>query len=263
MRERQQEIPVKSVIFTIDDGFEEQITLGGELFARYDIPLTCFVITDFIDGKLWSWDDQLHYMIKNTPLMSLALRDQAGVVINLDCSSGTKKMEATRWMQIHLKNSDQTSIYELVKGYYPLAEVDIPTSPPFGYRPTSWDAVRRFTQQGHRIAPHSKTHRMLARLSDEESRDEIAGSIQRVREMVSESCAVFAYPTGRRQDYGQREIETLKENGIHHAVDTVAEHAVASSAPFALPRFPLPDYSANFLQYLTYIELLKNKLRRR
>ncbi|MFM7272761.1 MAG: hypothetical protein ACKO4A_02760, partial [Gammaproteobacteria bacterium] len=43
-------LPERSVVFTIDDGFKDQFECVGPLFARYEAPLTCFVITGFLDG---------------------------------------------------------------------------------------------------------------------------------------------------------------------------------------------------------------------
>ena len=46
-------LPVKSVAFTVDDGFADQFEHPVPNFNQYDIPLTCFVITGMFNGALW------------------------------------------------------------------------------------------------------------------------------------------------------------------------------------------------------------------
>lgn len=58
-------IPPNSVIFTIDDGFIDQYVIAGPLFSEYDIPLTYFLVTDFIDNKIWPWDAQINYIFEH------------------------------------------------------------------------------------------------------------------------------------------------------------------------------------------------------
>ena len=63
-------------MFTIDDGFIDHHDIAGPLFADYDIPLTFFLVTGFIDGELWPWDDQLSYAIGRRRFRRLYARCQ-------------------------------------------------------------------------------------------------------------------------------------------------------------------------------------------
>lgn len=256
-------VPDRSVIFTVDDGFVDQIVLGGEVFSHYDVPLTCFVVTDFLDGKIWPWFEQVHYIIQQTALLTLSLPTPDGNFVELNCSTVDKKRAAIRIMKDRIKNCDQGGIYSHIEKYYVLAEIERPSGVPSEYEPASWEDASRFARRGHEIAAHTKTHRVLSRLSDSESRSEIIGSIARLREMGHSSLGSFAYPNGRHCDYNQREIDILKEVGIQCAVNAVAEHALHYSPMYHLPRFPLPDEFGDFLQCLTYVELLKKRIQER
>ena len=256
-----EKVKPKSVIFTIDDGFYDQYEIGGTLFGDYEIPLTCFVITDFLDGLLWPWDDQLIYILSNTTFknLSIQLPDQSQFSINFN-EPEEAVYKSTRQLRNLIKGMNQSSIYEWLRHLYNQLEVEQALEAPYDYRPMSWNDAQKFIDNGHHIAPHTKTHRILSQLSDIEAHDEITGSIIKVKEMLKGSSNVFAYPTGRTIDYGEREISLLKDSGIYGAVSTKPEHAHNAMDPYNLPRFTFPETKFDFIQYLTFFEKLKNML---
>src|SRR5262245_50749795 len=55
--------PRGAVAFTIDDGYLEQATVAAPIFSEFDCPVTTFVTTGLLDGKLWFWWDQIEYIL--------------------------------------------------------------------------------------------------------------------------------------------------------------------------------------------------------
>jgi peptidoglycan/xylan/chitin deacetylase (PgdA/CDA1 family) len=49
--ELQEQIPEKSVVITIDDGWKSLYTIAYPILKKYNFPATLFVYTDFIGGK--------------------------------------------------------------------------------------------------------------------------------------------------------------------------------------------------------------------
>jgi hypothetical protein len=67
--------PVKrAVAFTIDDGYFDHAEIAAPIFSEFDCPLTCFVTTGFLDGKVWFWWDRLMYIFENTKLNEITSR---------------------------------------------------------------------------------------------------------------------------------------------------------------------------------------------
>lgn len=253
-------LPDRCVAFTIDDGFTDQVEVAGELFSAFDVPLTCFVITDFIDGNLWPWDDQVAYVLATSERQSfdVALPNQTKFTVRLAerAVSRQKIREQIRLLRDRLKSMQQDALYPWLQQLYRAAEVDVPTQPPPDYQPISWQDARRFVARGHSIAPHTQTHRILSQLSPDVSRNEIANSVRRVGEMLGVAPKVFAYPTGREGDFGDREMNILRDDfGMLGAVSTVRRAATANDNLMALPRFSLPTDMTQFVRYLTFIEL--------
>src|SRR5689334_9960024 len=51
-RLREREPLERAVAFTIDDGYYDVGQIAAPIFADFDCPVTVFVITDFLDGKI-------------------------------------------------------------------------------------------------------------------------------------------------------------------------------------------------------------------
>jgi len=254
-------LPEKSVVFTVDDGYSDQFEHLAPIFSQYDIPLTCFVITGMLDGELWPWDDQVKYIITTTKIKSFSVNLPDGEKICCNLDQGRESI-MTNSIRFKLRNQDQTHLYDWLQNLYNVAEVDIPLQPPPRYRAASWEQANEFVRNGHSIAAHSKTHRILSRLNDTEARDEIIGSYQYLKSRIPESADIFAYPTGRPTDFGVREENVIMNSPIIGAVSTVPDSVRKGYTLAALPRFGLPDRMSGFLQYLSFIEVFKNKVRK-
>jgi len=228
-------IEPKTLVFTIDDGFYDQFEYGSPLFGEFDIPLTCFVITDFL-------------VLPENQTLSFS-------------NTSENCMHNINQLRNKLKTLDQTNLYDWLKYFYNEAEVETPTKPPKDYQPMSWLNAQKFIDSGHKIAPHTKTHRILSQLDDKTSETEIIDSYNRVKKMLNNSCNVFAYPTGRVVDYSKREKLILERNQIPCAVNTQAFHFKPTINPFDMPRFSLPESRFDFIQYLSFFEELKCRIK--
>ena len=253
-------LPRKSVVFTVDDGFADQFEQLAPIFSQYDVPLTCFLITDMLDGILWPWDDQVKYIISATKLSSFLakLPNDEQFLCNFDGEGAEVVIEKLRF---RLKNQDQTQLYDWLQNLYNVAEVDVPNQPPLQYKSASWEQANEFVDNGHSVAAHTKTHRILSRLNDTEVREEILGSYEYLKKRIPGSSDMFAYPTGRSTDFGVREENIIKDSPIICAVSTIHDAVRMGCELTALPRYTFPNNVGDFLQCLSFIEILKKKVR--
>ena len=67
-------LPRKSVVFTMDDGFEDQPRIAAPVFREFDCPVTIFLITGMLDKKLWPWDDRVAHMMNETQQQSISIK---------------------------------------------------------------------------------------------------------------------------------------------------------------------------------------------
>lgn len=262
-------LPSRTAVFTIDDGFEDQYQFAS-IFENYDYPLTYYVVTGFIEGNLWPWDDQVSYILQQTPLEHLEYcpyDHPDAACLKLPLGSADERRRAILTIREQLKQLPNSYLYHEIERLYRLAEICQPQQPPLAYRPMSWQQIRLLQGHGHSINPHTVSHRILSRLDDNEARLEIEKSWETFKQRTGIVPRTFAYPTGRRSDFSQREARYLEQLGCSAAVSTEPGHLRPASMigqnRFALPRFAMPSGLADLCQYVSWIEKLKDDIRRR
>ena len=246
------------VAFTVDDGFADQAELARRAFLPMECPVTIFLISDFLDGRLWPWDDQLAYAFRLTKRPSAALQ-LVGQTLDIKLESQQDKRNALRVVREHCKTQSNERLYEIVRGIAAALDVELPSDPPPEHRPMSWDEARALEKLGVDFGPHSVTHRILSRLDDETSRHEINQSWMRVRQELARPVPIFAWPTGRHTDFGPREIDLATAAGLRGSMATDDDYALLDrklpqADMYRLRRFALPNTVERTLRYASGAE---------
>jgi peptidoglycan/xylan/chitin deacetylase (PgdA/CDA1 family) len=59
-------LPEHAVAITVDDGYRDFLAHAHPVFSKYEIPVTVFPVSDFLDKRTWLWWDQVEYLFKQT-----------------------------------------------------------------------------------------------------------------------------------------------------------------------------------------------------
>ena len=256
----QTQLPDKAVVFTMDDGYIDQALLAVPIFMEFNYPLTFFIITGMLDHTLWPWDAQVSWIINHSKkqLLEVNLEDE---IICVELGSRNKQSLAREKVRDIVKELDNELIPDILIRLAEAAEVSIPDVAPPDFQPLDWEKARELEARGIRFAPHSKTHRILSKLHKTSMENEILGSWEVLEKELTNPLKVFCYPTGRRLDYGPREVGFLRKKGFLGAVSTTPGHVEFQENPieqiFHLPRFELPVNMTDFIQYCSWIEHAK------
>lgn len=251
-----------AVAFTIDDGYAEQAEAAQSVFARYDCPVTIFLMTGFIDGTHWPWWDQIEYVLGRAVHSQIRIELPSGAVAYA-CSSPLERKSATADLIGRCKNLKEGARREAVEALSRAAEVSIPLKPPDGYLPLSWDQARRLERAGASFGAHSVSHPILSRVDDRQSRAEIEGSWSRLQAELTRPVPVFCYPNGKDGDYGPREMAVLAEMGFLGALGTERGYAERRSVRhdpqeiYAVDRFSFPESPREAACYASGVEHVK------
>lgn len=254
----------KVVSFTLDDGFLHQVETAHEVFSAHQCPFTCFLITDFMDGKSWPWDAQVSYLLEQSGNQTLVLDTQNGTR-HLPLRSSAEKQRAGHDIRELMKSSSTRHKAETSAFLSDLAEklgVELPVAPPSPYLALGWERARELEGKGVRFGAHGLTHHILSQLGAEEAREEIVLSREKIRNELSNPSDVFCYPVGRAGDFSERDAKVALEAGFRAAVSAVPGYLTEASlkaGQFSLPRFTFPNSKTDFLQYCSWIEYLKGK----
>jgi peptidoglycan/xylan/chitin deacetylase (PgdA/CDA1 family) len=143
-------------------------------------------------------------------------------------------------------------------------EVSLPAVPPTQFAPMSWDTVRSLGRSGVTFGPHTVTHPILARTTDQQARREIFGSWERLKTQTDRAIPIFCWPNGDLTSFGPRETRLAAEAGMVAALSTVQASLTmrqwtgnGGGGAYALPRYAYPQDAFDFAQVVSGLERLK------
>jgi protein-tyrosine-phosphatase len=257
------DVPLNNVAaFTMDDGFADQIDIALPIFLEYECPVTVFLITGFLDDKLWPWPDHVAYIFENTERTELSVTID-GEALSYDLSNIQNQTLARRDFQSRCKNIPHDDIPSVIRELSEKANVFPPAKPPISNSAVEWSKVRELEDSHTRFGPHTVSHGIVSQMSAENAAREIVESWGRLTEELAKPCKVFAWPNGRMVDYGLREMQLLQKNDFIGAVCTESELADVRPnyrhpyAAFQLGRLGMPETLFDLLQTTTWIYHLK------
>jgi peptidoglycan/xylan/chitin deacetylase (PgdA/CDA1 family) len=215
----ERKLPPYALAVTVDDGYADFLRAGYPVFAEYGIPVTVFLVTDFLDGKSWLWFDRMVYGFQHANVADACIEMPDGKVLCFKLESAATRRSAGQHLAdlaVALSPAERSALVgELPR----ILKVEMPEQAPPEYRPLSWDEVRSLAASGVEFGAHTKTHPILSALTDpEELREEVAGSKARTEAELDRPVLHFCYPNGRMRDIGPAAVEAVRAAGLHTAV---------------------------------------------
>ena len=212
-------LPPYALAVTVDDGYSDFQEAGYPVFAEYGIPVTVFLVTDFLDGKSWLWFDRVVYAFGQAKVSDASIEMPGGNVLHFKLDSAASCRAAGRRLADLAVALSPANRRELVGELPRLLKAEMPQQAPPEYGPLSWDAVRLLAASGVEFGAHTKTHPILSALTDpEELREEIAGSKARIEAELDRPVLHFCYPNGKMRDIGPAAEEAVRAAGMRTAV---------------------------------------------
>ena len=224
--------------FTLDDGYRNNAVHAQPVFTQHKVPFTVFVSPGFACKTHGIWWETLTELLRVAPHLGF---DFGSGPITMPLATPFQKQAAydriTRFIQ--LEEAETTAIETLdaaarSHGIDPLMLTErlVMREPELKSLVLNPLAT---------IGAHTVSHRMLARLSDEEARREMDESAERIAAMIGHRPETFAYPYGDRPAVSPREHQLAKDLGFRVAVTTEPGTLSARSfdAPTTLPRISL------------------------
>lgn len=252
-------LPPNAVVFTIDDGFQDQAENILPMFAERQVPITLFVATDLIDNQGWSWDFKLDHVIHQASTQYFDIRPFGYDCAPILLDSHDHRRTALRKVRSALKDLHPSGALQGVSDIARTLNSPIPEAAPPAFAATDWRTLRNLESDLIDIAPHGINHVILSRLSTEDATKEIVDGWNRVRQETTNPLPVFCYPTGREGiDFSEREQIIVQQAGLLGAVSTDPGYVraeLANTHRYRLPRFSMPtDDLSEFIKYCSWIE---------
>ena len=263
-------IPLRenALIFTVDDGYADFAVAGAPIFAAYDCPVTVFLVTDFVSGRLWNWFDRVTWAFSHSARREVSL-DISGQRSQLKWSNPAECERASEETVERLKRVTDTVKDGLIQNLERALEVEIPERAPEQYRAMSWDQVRACGDRGATFGPHTVTHPILSQVDAGRSDREISESWQAVARATDAAVPVFGYPNGTTADFSAREKASVARAGMTAAVSTTdspLEASIFTQGPidrFAIPRLAYAEQKSSFVQIASGLQVVKARFAKR
>jgi len=247
---------------TVDDGYDEFFSLAVPVLRANGITASIFVISDFIEGRLWPWTDRLRFIFEHAPRCQVTFTYQGRTrVVDLRGDEDDRRRIEEHWSE-HAKAITTAERQDLLGTLAEACDVEVPSAPPRGYRPMTWAQLRMLAAEGYDIGAHTRTHPILSRVPPEQLQDEIGGCREQLELALGGPVPHFAYPNGRREDYTREAVEVVARAGYAAAVTTVAGAMTPATPIFELHRVDASDEDlAHFAQSVSGFQRLRTRVR--
>lgn len=198
-------LPPRAVLVTFDDAYRDFAIHAWPIMKAEGLPVTLFVPTAFPGqpNRVFWWD-RLHQALRDG-------RDPRAVEKVFPGIPTRDPNEAIRRIKRYLSAMPHDEAVRRVEeiarqGGVPPARNDV----------LDWDALRQLAREGVTLAPHTRTHPLLTRISPDEARNEIADSFTDLQREVNERLVppAFAFPGGA---YNASLRSVLEELGVRVA----------------------------------------------
>ncbi len=243
-------LPPNALAVTVDDGYRDFYEIAYPVFRAYDIPVTVFLVTGFVDGRCWLWTDRVEYAIRSTHAKAAEIPLPSAPPLRLLLASTEDRTAAAEVLISAAKQMPNRDRLALLEDLPRMLNVFIPPAPPAKYAPLTWNHVREMSAHHIDFGAHSETHPILSRLESEaDLASEILDSKRRIEEVLDRPALSFCYPNGRWQDIGERAVDLVAHAGFQIAVGTEEGFNYQGADPLLLKRIPAdPSYSEPFFR---------------
>jgi peptidoglycan/xylan/chitin deacetylase (PgdA/CDA1 family) len=250
-----------TVVVTVDDGHHDTFTLAAPVFRRYGVPASLFVVSDFLDGRLWIWTDRFHFVFDRAPRGRVEFRHRGSVHEVEIRDERDRAREEERWRR-HAKRLPLAERDDLLSSLAHEWGIEIPSEPPGEYRPMSWAEVRALATEGFDVGGHTRTHPILSRIPAGRLWAEIGESKEQIEQRIGLPVHHFAYPNGWPEDYTSEAVLAVARAGYRAAVTTIPGGNAPSTSLYELRRIvPEAGDLAHFVQDVSGFEQVKLKAR--
>ena len=228
-------LPARALAVTVDDGYHDFLDIAFPVFEAYEIPVTVYLISDFIDRLLWLWWDHLEYALQRTNRSHIDVVPSANNVgRRMPLQTPNERLSAYNEVSAALKTVPNQVRLSYMERLPELLGVEIPAEAPPQYGALSWDEIRMMMSSGVEFGAHSKTHPILTSLEDQAVLyAELAESKRRIEEELHSLVGQFCYPNG---DFNDDVVSTVKKCGFLSATTLLNGHNTPSSDSYLLKR---------------------------
>jgi len=257
----------KAIVFTIDDGYLDQLQLAVPVFIEFQCPVTIFLITDLLENNQIPWDGLVENAINKCVEDNISISFNGNkIFLNLADHEHRNNAidEYIKFCKYLPEDSRSKAVSKLIK----ITKLNIYEYSDKKRHAPTWNEIRRIEKNNLiKFGSHSVSHSVLSNITDDRSLNEITQSFDKLKGELNNPVKIFAYPFGYKEDFTAREVNYLKEYGYNGAVTAIpgyfdqVESSRSPSSIYLIKRFGLPNNLLDLEQYASGLEHVKERLK--
>jgi peptidoglycan/xylan/chitin deacetylase (PgdA/CDA1 family) len=235
------------VCLTFDDGYRDNLEHALPIFRRHGAPFTVYATSSFVTRHFAPWWYVLEHVIANNARVRWGTGQDA---MSYDVSDLAAKYATFDTLSQRFFSLQQVDVRTHLQR---LADDHAVSLPAFATREhCSFSELRALIEGGAEIGCHSVSHALLLRESDATVRSELSDARTELEAGLNRPVKHLAYPYGKRDHVGARELRIAKELGFASAVTTRKGvlFAIHTEYLHALPRVEVTPSFAGSPRYL-------------
>jgi peptidoglycan/xylan/chitin deacetylase (PgdA/CDA1 family) len=208
--------PRRFAVFTLDDGYKDNLVHAAPLFRKHRCPYAIFVAPAITDGTCELWWRGLETVIATASRLSCVID---GTAHDLPAATPQEKWRAWDTVYRPVRNMDQHAQRRWIRDLCAAHGVDLEAQ--CRAAAMTWDELRVIAADPLcTIGAHTVHHFAVSRLSEDEARHELVASADRIARELGQRPRYFAYPYGDEGSAGPRDFRLAREAGFRAAVTT-------------------------------------------
>jgi len=234
-----------TISVTFDDGYSSVYDFAYPLLRKHSVPATVYLTTDWINGKMELWWEELADVFADCDLNRVSLQelgDLAGIdAQTLSCDDTNlirKKAHVHDLVAAKFRELDDKTVVSRVRDLGDMFGYDLSSRRPS--QPLIWDHIKEMANHGIAFGSHTCSHVNLRHTPVEKIEDEVAGSKKEIEQKLNTAVRGFAYPYGQDVEAYRKVRPILERHGFTYACIASPGINRLQSDPYALVRETLP-----------------------
>lgn len=226
--------PRGAFAITLDDGFENNVSVARPILNALGIPATIYVTSRFVDEGGMSWIDRIEWALERVAIGNIRLPWSPKIAAFY---TPADKIVLLEEMRREVKSNSRINVDSLVTEIFRQLDVEeVHTSDDPLDKKMTWEQVRDWIAPGFSIGGHSHTHAILSHLSPAKLAWELDTSLSLLRDRAGIVTSHYSYPEGLAHCYSPQVIAALKERGIICSPTAIDGTNPPGTDPFHLRR---------------------------
>jgi peptidoglycan/xylan/chitin deacetylase (PgdA/CDA1 family) len=227
---RENRLPKRALCITFDDGYADNHDLALPVLRRLRLPATFFIATGYLNGGCM-FNDVVIEAVRQASGPHLELVDLG--LGQHPLGSDEQRSRTTARILSRLKYFEPERRTDVALQMAKRAGARVPTD-----LMMSSEQVQALHVAGMTVGAHTVTHPILAEITPQRARDEMAAGRARLEELTGAPVRLFAYPNGKPlRDYHREHAALAGELGFEAAVSSAWGAARAGDDLYQIPRF--------------------------